>query len=108
MEPHPSAELTPTRGDLTQRRSSYEPPERRQLPPRTTCLALVLTVVGFACFIGAIIALALDHGGAIPLLMLAVLTLLPGGYASFHLYGIYRRWPGYYDNFSNLNDLELV
>jgi len=44
----------------------------------------------------------------VPLLLLAVLTLVPGGYATFHLVGVARRWPGYTGDLMGFSDMELV
>jgi len=81
--------------------------EQRKLPPRTTCLALVLLCLGLTLLILAFTAVGTGHDGAAPLFLLSVLTLVPGGYATVHLVGVYRRWPGYGD-LSALADLELV
>ena len=43
-----------------------------------------------------------------PLFFLTFITLLPGSYASWHLVGIYQRWPGYDNMVVFSDDLELV
>lgn len=55
----------------------------------------------------ALVAVGTSHDGAVPLFLLSLLTLVPGAYATLHLVGIYRRWPGYTD-VSILSDMELV
>mmetsp|Transcript_9842 Transcript_9842/g.25003 ORF Transcript_9842/g.25003 Transcript_9842/m.25003 type:complete len:91 (-) Transcript_9842:220-492(-) len=82
------------------------PTEVRKLPPRTTCLALVLLSLGVTLLILAFVAVGTGHDGAAPLFFLSLLTLIPGGYASVQLLGVYRRWPGYGD--LALSDAELV
>uniref|UniRef100_A0A7S3NIZ1 Transmembrane protein 230 n=1 Tax=Aureoumbra lagunensis TaxID=44058 RepID=A0A7S3NIZ1_9STRA len=81
--------------------------ERRRLPPRTTCLALILLTLGITLFICALISLGIGHDGAIPLFLLSALTLIPGGYVSFHLLGVVRRWPGF-EHLDSITDVELV
>ena len=82
--------------------------EKRRLPPRTCCLAVVLTLIGSLLLVVSLVALATQHDAMYPLFFLTFITLLPGSYASWHLVGIYQRWPGYDNMVVFSDDLELV
>lgn len=82
--------------------------QKKRLPPRTCCLAVVLTSLGVALLIVSLHALITGNEQFLPLIFMSMLTLIPGSYASWHLIGIKLRWPGY-DNMVIFNDdLELV
>mmetsp|Transcript_364 Transcript_364/g.1049 ORF Transcript_364/g.1049 Transcript_364/m.1049 type:complete len:115 (-) Transcript_364:52-396(-) len=91
--------------------AGMEPPrtERRRLPPRTCCLAVVLTVLGVGLFVVACVVVANSGaGGGVELFALSAITLLPGCYASYVLVGTRLQWEGF-DNIVIFNeDLELV
>mmetsp|Transcript_20517 Transcript_20517/g.61177 ORF Transcript_20517/g.61177 Transcript_20517/m.61177 type:complete len:125 (+) Transcript_20517:152-526(+) len=82
--------------------------ERRRLPPRTCCLAVVLTLIGTLCLCFSLVFFASGRGPAIELLFLAAITLVPGSYASYHLIGIKLQWPGFDNVVLFSDDLELV
>eukprot|EP00632_Arachnochrysis_sp_CCMP2950_P012151 CAMPEP_0185694648 /NCGR_PEP_ID=MMETSP1164-20130828/4031_1 /TAXON_ID=1104430 /ORGANISM="Chrysoreinhardia sp, Strain CCMP2950" /LENGTH=83 /DNA_ID=CAMNT_0028361493 /DNA_START=27 /DNA_END=274 /DNA_ORIENTATION=+ len=50
-------------GPMLRRRRSQS--QRKRLPPRTCCLALVLLVLGVALLVGAFVALGTGHDGAV-------------------------------------------
>lgn len=70
---------------------------KRRIPMRTCVASVGLLLAGVV-----LLVLALDfyfanpdHDGAVPVLILAVLALVPGIYSSFNLYGVLRGWRGY-------------
>ena len=68
-----------------------------KVPMRTALVAIGMLMLGIVLF-----SVALDfyfthpnHDGSGPFLILGTLTLIPGSYASWTLFGVWRRWPGY-------------
>ena len=46
-----------------------------------------------------------DHDRAIPMLIVGSISFLPGSYATFQLFGAWRRWPGYsYESIPNYDE----
>ena len=79
-------------------------PNRRPnkpLPRKTAAAAFVLTLLGVILF-GVGLPLYLmtdesdkDHERGLAMLILGALTIIPGSYNGFVLYGAWCRWPGY-------------
>jgi len=82
--------------------------ERRRLPARTCCLAVVLTSLSVTLLWCSFYLYGSGRDGGTELLALAALTGIPGFYALWNLVGIKMRWPGY-DNLAIFSDdVDLV
>lgn len=75
---------------------SWAEERRRRVPPRTCTAAILLFTFGT---IFVTIGLSVFYGGdrqtGTNLLVIGGLMFLPGSYASWILYGAWKRWPGY-------------
>ena len=83
-------------------------------PPRTALAALVLTTVGLVVIIVGLYEKWYDVGPDVPyhyftLFLLGFITFVPGSYATFNLWGAFRRWPQFeYDQVPSWDDQALT
>ena len=83
-------------------------------PPRTALAALFLTTVGLVVIITGIYEKWYDVGPDVPyhfftLFLLGFITFVPGSYATFNLWGAFRRYPGFeYDQVPSWDDQALT
>mmetsp|Transcript_6221 Transcript_6221/g.7716 ORF Transcript_6221/g.7716 Transcript_6221/m.7716 type:complete len:97 (-) Transcript_6221:333-623(-) len=69
----------------------------RPPPPKTTVAAGLMLVGGTALLLlGAFIGILEDAHKGMSLMILGVILVLPGSYASYILYGAYKRWPDFH------------
>ena len=85
----------PTNGSV-HTQMSWAEERRRRVPPRTCTAAILMFTFGT---IFVTLGLSVFYGGdrqtGTNLLIIGGLMFLPGSYASWILYGAWKRWPGY-------------
>ena len=83
-------------------------------PPRTALAALFLTTVGLVVIVVGLYEKWYDVGPDVPyhyftLFLLGFITFVPGSYATFNLWGAFRRWPQFeYDQVPSWDDQALT
>mmetsp|Transcript_10775 Transcript_10775/g.37543 ORF Transcript_10775/g.37543 Transcript_10775/m.37543 type:complete len:110 (-) Transcript_10775:34-363(-) len=75
------------------------------VPWRTVLMAVTLFAVGTVFLVLGVNALKVDRERAIAMIVLGSICFLPGSWASYNLYGTWKRWPGFrYDYVPSYDD----
>ena len=72
--------------------------KNKKIPIKTCVASISLNIVGIIFFILFLYFFIehKNHEGAIPMLILSLLSLIPGIYSGISLFGAIRGWNGYY------------
>lgn len=91
--------------DAREERSNVRFQERHRKMTKTVMAAVSLFTLGSVMLWLGVKNLGVDQERAIAMLVVGSLAFLPGSYASWNLFGAWRRWAGYsYDAIPSYDD----